>query len=107
NEPEDPIAPIEIAIEKVLSEVRATGVTETELQKAKNKTEMRLVAGRVTVSGKADQLAHARVFFGDTSQANSIIDRYLSVTTDDIRKAAATYLVPEKRCTVIYLPPKQ
>jgi zinc protease len=107
NEPEDEIAPMEIAIEKVLSEIRTGGVTEIELQKAKNKTEMRLVASRVTASGKADQLAHARVFFGDTSKANSIIDRYLSITTEDIRKAAAKYLLPEKRCTVIYLPPKE
>lgn len=106
NEPENEIAPIEIAIEKVISEIRSTGVTETELQKAKNKTEMRLVASRVTASGKADQLAHARVFFGDTGKANSVIDKYLSVTTEDIRKAAAKYLLPEKRCTVIYFPPK-
>lgn len=107
NEEDSEIAPIEIAIEKVLSEIRTTGVTEIELQKAKNKTEVRLVASRVTTSGKADQLAHARLFFGDTSLANSIIDRYLSVTTDDIRKAAAKYLLPEKKCTVVFLPPKE
>jgi zinc protease len=107
NEEDSEIAPIEIAIEKVLSEIRTTGVTEIELQKAKNKTEVRLVASRVTVSGKADQLAHARLFFGDTSLANSIIDRYLNVTTDDIRNAAAKYLLPEKRCVIIYLPPKE
>ena len=69
---------------------------------------MRLIAGRVTASGKADQLAHSRVFFNDTSLANTIIDRYLAVTTEDIRKAAAKYLVPEKRCTVIiYCRPKK
>ena len=107
NEEDDEIPPIEIAIEKVLLEIRSNGVTEIELQKAKNKTEMRLIASRISASGKADQLAHARVFFNDTSIANSIIDRYLSITTEDIRKAASKYLLPEKRCSVIYLPPKE
>jgi zinc protease len=107
NEPEDEIPPIEIAIEKVLIDIRSNGVTEIELQKAKNKTEMRLIASRISASGKADQLAHSRIFFNDTSIANSIIDRYLSVTTEDIRKAAENYLVPEKRCAVIYIPPEE
>jgi zinc protease len=104
NEPEDEIPPIEIAIQKVLTDIRSEGVMEIELQKAKNKTEMRLIASRITASGKADQLAHARLFFNDTGIANSIITRYLNVTVDDIRTAAEKYLIPEKRCAVIYLP---
>jgi predicted Zn-dependent peptidase len=107
NLPEQELAPIENAIEEVIAEIRSTHVGEIELQKVKNKTEMRLIASRVTASGKADQLAHSRVFFNDTSLANTIIDRYLSVTTEDIRKAAAKYLVPEKQCAVIYLPPDE
>src|SRR5258706_15522422 len=98
---------MEIAIEKVLIDIRSNGVTEIELQKAKNKTEMRLIASRISASGKADQLAHARVFFSDTSITNTIIDRYLAVTTDDMRKVAEKYLVPEKRNAVIYLSPKE
>ncbi len=107
NLPEQDTMPIEIAIEEVIAEIRETHVSEIELQKAKNKTEMRLIASRVTTSGKADQLAHSRVFFNDTSKANSVIDRYLAVTTEDIRKAAAKYLVPEKRCVVVFVPPPE
>jgi zinc protease len=103
NEPDDDIAAIETAIEEVIAEVRNTNISEIELQKAKNKTEMRLIASRISASGKADQLAHARLFFNETSTANTIIDRYLAVSVDDIRKAAEKYLVPEKRCTVIYI----
>ena len=107
NLPEQELASIETAIEEVIAEIRTTNVSEIESQKAKNKTEMRLIASRVTASGKADQLAHARVFFNDTSKANSIIDRYLAITTEDIRKAAEKYLTPEKRCTVIFVPPEE
>ena len=66
---------------------------------------MRLVASRVTASGKADQLAHAKLFFNDASIANTIIDRYLNVTIEDIRQVAAKYLVPERRSVIIFLPP--
>ena len=106
NLPEQEIEPIEKAIEEIIAEVRSDHISEIELQKAKNKTEMRLIASRVTASGKADQLAHSRIFFNDTSQANTVIDRYLSVTTEDIRHAAAKFLVPEKRCAIVYLPPE-
>ncbi|MEP7234559.1 MAG: insulinase family protein, partial [Ignavibacteriota bacterium] len=107
NVAEQETQPIEEALEAVISEVRTTHVSEIELQKAKNKTEMRLIASRVSSSGKADQLAHSRIFFNDTSEANTIIDRYLSITTEDVRSAAAKYLLSEKRCTVIYNPPPE
>ncbi|MEI8133954.1 MAG: pitrilysin family protein [bacterium] len=107
NEPEDKTDAIEEGIESVLAEIRAGGVSEIELQKAKNKTEMRLIAGRISASGKADQLAHSKVFFDDTSIANSIIDRYLSVSSDDIQRASEKYLVKEKRCAIIYIPSEE
>lgn len=105
NRPDQDYAPIEAAIEDVIATVRTESVTEEELQKVKNKTEMRSVASRVTASGKADQLAHSYTFFGDTSRVNSVIEQYAAITTEDIRNAAAKYLTPEKRCAVVFLPP--
>lgn len=106
NEPDQPIAAIEAALEDVIASMRTELVSENELQKAKNKMEMRLVASRVTASGKADQLAHARTFFGNTDRVNSIVGEYTNATTEDIRTASAAWLNPDQRCTVVYLPPK-
>ncbi len=105
NQPEQDCEAIEAAIEDVIANVRENGVSEIELEKVKNKTEMRLVASRVTASGKADQLAHAYTFFGDTNRVNSVIEHYAAITTEDIKQAAARYLTPEKRCVITFFPP--
>ncbi len=107
NSAEQDITLIETAIEEVLAQVREHGVNEIELEKVKNKTEMRSVASRVTASGKADQLAHAYTFFGDTNRVNTVLEQYAALTIEDIRRAAATYLTPEKRCVVSYFPPTE
>jgi zinc protease len=93
---------LEQALQSVLDEVIANGVTEDELRKAMNKTEARLIASRITVQGKADQLAHCYLFFGDASRANSMLEEYSTVTVEDLRQAAIKYLDPSKRSAVIY-----
>ncbi|HET6513154.1 MAG TPA: pitrilysin family protein [Candidatus Kapabacteria bacterium] len=98
---------LESALQSVIDEVIAAGVTEQELQKALNKTEARMIASRVTVQGKADQLAHSYIFFGDTSRANTMLEEYRSITVEDVRRAAEQYLLPSKRSTVVYRMPDE
>lgn len=93
---------LEAALQEVIDDVVQNGITQEELEKALNKTEARLIASRVTVQGKADQLAHSYLFFGDTSRANSMLTEYRSITREDVRKAAEIYLQPSKRSTVVY-----
>jgi len=100
------IEEIERAISDVLYDIVTNGITEIELNKAKNKTEARLIASRVTVQGKADQLAHAAIFFKDTSKANTMIELYRKVMVSDLVRVAKQYLVPENRVAVIYYPPE-
>jgi zinc protease len=107
NEPEQDIDGLERAIEAVIADVMDNGVLESELEKAKNKTQARHVASRVTVQGKADQLAHAAIFYKNTERANTLIDSYLEVTVQDIRRVAAEYLTPKNRSTVIYKPSEE
>ncbi|MEO6939546.1 MAG: pitrilysin family protein [Candidatus Kapaibacterium sp.] len=101
--PEQEPKSLEDAIEEVIAKVIRDGVLPEELEKSMNKTEARLVASRVTVQGKADQLAHAAIFYGDANRANTLIDEYRRVTTEDLRRAAEKYLVPTNRSTIIYL----
>ena len=98
---------LEAALQAVIEVVIAEGVTAQELQKAMNKTESRMIASRVTVQGKADQLAHSFLFFGDTSRANTMLEEYRSITVEDVRRAAEQYLQPSKRSTVIYRMPDE
>jgi zinc protease len=93
---------LEAAIEQIIGEVISKGITSEELQKAKNKTEAMTVASRVTVNGKADQLAHTALMFGDTGRVNTILDEYNSIKMEEIRAAAERYLRPANRCAVLY-----
>jgi zinc protease len=93
---------LEHALEAVITDVITNGVTELELTKAMNKTEARWIAGRVTAQGKADQLAHAAIFFGDPERANTVIEEYRAVTIVEVQAVAKKYLQRENRATVIY-----
>jgi predicted Zn-dependent peptidase len=104
RDPETGIDVLEQAIEEVIDEIKQRGVTEDELAKSKNKTEARMIASRLTVQGKADQLAHAAVIHGDPDRVNTILEDYRSITAEDIRVVAIKYLVPENRSTVVYEP---
>jgi predicted Zn-dependent peptidase len=107
SEPAIETVALEAALQAVIDEVIAEGVTGQELQKAMNKTESRMIASRVTVQGKADQLAHSFLFFRDTSRANTMLEEYRSITVEDVRRAAEQYLQPSKRSTVIYRMPDE
>lgn len=101
------ITPIEEAMEAVIAAIRAEGITDEELEKAKNRAEMRAVTGRLRISTKADILAHSHLFYGDTQKVNSLIELQQSITIDDVNEAARKYLVPTKRNSVVFLPPNQ
>lgn len=100
--PEGGTAPLERAIGAVIEDVIKNGLRAEEVQKAKNKIESAIVGSRVTVQGKADQLAHAALFYSDAGRINRILDEYLSISSEEIRMAAERFLRPENRSTVLY-----
>ncbi len=93
---------LEVAMNSIIRELIAHGVRQEELQKAKNKTEAMIVSSRVTLQGKADQLAHAALMFGEAGRVNTILNEYNSITVEDVRAAAERFLRPENRCSILY-----
>lgn len=90
----------EEAITKVLDELIENGVTENELEKVKNKSETNIRFNDMGVLNKAMKLAYA-TYYGDTNLANTEVDEYLKVTSEDVQRVAATYLKPTN-CSVLY-----
>ena len=107
RDPEIPISLLEHALEDVIEEIKRNGVTDAELEKSKNKTEARMISSRLTVQGKADQLAHAAIMYGDPDHVNRILEEYRSITTNDLRDVAQKYLTTENRSTVVYEPSEE
>jgi zinc protease len=90
----------EEAIEKVLSELIENGITETELEKVKNKSETNIRFNDMGVLNKAMKLAYA-AYYGDIALANTEVSEYLKVSAHDIQRVAETYL-KSTNCNVLY-----
>jgi predicted Zn-dependent peptidase len=78
-----------------IAKVAAEGVTEAELTKAQNAMRAGLILERQTALSVSEALHTAHMFLGSADAVNGMLDRYLKVTVDDVRRVAAKYLRPE------------
>jgi zinc protease len=95
---------LEQLLEEELDRVRREGVSEEELEKAKNRYRAASVMGRQTVMGRAEALQWHNHFLGNPGAIRTEMDRYMAVTRDDIRRVANQYLVSNNRAVVITQP---
>jgi len=93
-------APLFAEIERLRSEL----VSATELEKAKNRLEAAFLRELQSVGGKAQSLGHFETTGGDFGALFSQVDRYRSVTPEDVRRVAKVYLAPTNRTVVRALP---
>jgi zinc protease len=79
----------------VIEELRRKLPTQEELTRTKNRIEWNHVRQMANVGGfggRANQLNFFNVFAGDPELLNTDIQRYLSVTAEDVYRVANTYL---------------
>ena len=81
-------------------------VPDRELAKAKNQSRMDLLRQLKTSAGKAEQLGMAAIYFGAPEKLFDLPGVFDAVTAEDVRSAAARYLVPDNR-SVVHLVPVQ
>ena len=92
------------AIEAVLDDVRKNGITPAELAQAK--TTMRssffdeMEAGGMPLFGRANLLAVFALFDDDPARINTILNELDKVTLEDVKAAAAKWLVPSNRTSI-------
>ncbi len=89
-----------------IAKVAADGVTDAELTKAKNSRRASIIFGRQQALNTAESIQSARMYLGSPAAINTDLARYLSVTTDDIRRVARTYLRPDNSVVVLIKPPE-
>jgi predicted Zn-dependent peptidase len=73
----------------------AEGLSPAELERVKIKFRSDWVRGQETRLGRAARLLQASLLDGDAENANRELARYLAVTNEDVRRAAAAYLRPQ------------
>jgi predicted Zn-dependent peptidase len=92
------------AIEQVLAEIRAKGISEAELAQAK--TALRsafledLEGGFMPRLGRANLLAAFALFDDDPGRINTILGELDKVTVDDVKAAANRWFVPTNRTSI-------
>jgi zinc protease len=98
-------ADVERTLIAELERVKADGISERELQRAKNQFARDYILGRESLQDKAVHLAHAEVLHSDITTADGEFDIFQKITTADVQRVAKTYFVPEQR-VVLHVMPK-
>src|SRR5437588_1071859 len=90
---------------QIVDEVRQTGVTADELDKAKKITLSQHLGALTTMRGQASDIGSNWLLTRDLNFSRHYLDAVQKVTLDDIKRVAAAYLT-ENNLTVISLNPK-
>lgn len=91
----------EKALQEVLEDL--LNVSESELQRVKNSIESQYVMERTTLLNRAMILAMSDCI-GDPELANQSLEKYLSITRNDVIEGVSRYLDPQNCSTLYYLP---
>ena len=94
----------EKSLNKEIDDVLKNGVTEAELDKAKNRFLTGKLEERETVNGKASALGQAVVVYGDANRVNTDLGKLQSVTAAQIKEVMNRYITGKKKVVVEYLP---
>src|SRR6266516_4319016 len=103
NQGVDPLK-LDTLVTAQLDSIRAAGVTDEELTKAKNTFRSGFIHTRETTLGKAEELHHYDMFHASLGEINSDLERFLAVTAADIRRVAAKYLDPANAVVIVVKP---
>lgn len=102
--PDTPAKVVEKTLLAEVENVALGGVSDRELQKAKNQLTASYIFGLDTASGLADQLASAEVLEGDYHEFLKGASKYEKVTSADVKRVAAKYLKRENLTLVTLIP---
>src|SRR5438309_9975061 len=90
---------------QIVDEVRQTGVTADELDKAKKITLSQHLGALTTMRGQASDIGSNWLLTRDLNFSRHYLDAVQQVTLDDVKRVAKTYLT-ENNLTVVSLNPK-
>jgi predicted Zn-dependent peptidase len=99
--------PPKAAQEIIYEELRAIaerGVTERELEKARNRVSAAFVFGLQSNMARSQQLAEFELYWGDANLLKLELDHYLAVTAEDIKRVTAQYFDATNRTVLDVLP---
>jgi predicted Zn-dependent peptidase len=91
----------EKAVDEELEKMKKELVSETELEKVKNKTESTIAFEDMSVMNRANSLAFYELL-GDAELMNSELEKYAAVTTEDVLDESKNIFRQENSSTLYY-----
>jgi zinc protease len=88
---------LEAEIYAILDDIAQNGVTEKELEKAKNQKTMEFYRAMQTIDGKANTLGDFELFLGDYKKLFELPQEFDKITVEDIKRVAGKYFVKANR----------
>ena len=104
-QPGQTVEAVEKALIAELEKVKTEGVSDRELQRAKNQFARDYILGRESIQQKSSHLAHAEVLHADITTADGEFDIFQNISRADVQRVARTYFTPETR-TILHVMPK-
>ncbi len=94
----------EIVVFSELQSIAKRGVSERELDKAKNRVRSAFVLGLQSNMSRAMQLSQFELYYGDANLLKTELNPYLQVSRTDIQRVAKEYFGRENRTVLDVLP---
>ena len=88
-------------IDREIARVCEEAIPEAEIERARARTELSLVAGLESADGKASTSGFYDTILGRPGAAFERLDELARVTASDLRRVARRYLVPERRTVIL------
>lgn len=98
------IPSLEASLNEEIELIQRELISVEEFEKIRNQFENQLVSSNSSVAGIAENLAQNYMYFGSTELINKQMERYMSVTREDIQRVAKKYLTQNNRIILYYLP---
>lgn len=94
----------ELELDRLIREVQEEGVKSTEIQAAVKQLTVHLVDGVRTPYGLGQLLGTVVTILGEPERFAEDLAKYMQVTSDDVKRVASKYLIPNNRSVVLMIP---
>jgi zinc protease len=94
-------------VDEEIARIARDGPTQEELQRARNRIESQVIFALEPVGGFGGRASHLNAYYwetGDPGYLGKDLERYRSLTVDDVRAAAARFLANDRRVVLTVVP---
>lgn len=98
------IEEIEKSVDEEIERIARKGISEDELTRAKNRTEIEYAHQIENYDTRADLLGMMATFFNEPTLIRTWLEPYRAAKTEDLLRVAQTYLAAANRVTSLFVP---